>query len=171
MTDLQVLNLETQIQNLAQESKSQTNKLSLHIADADDEINRLKVKITDLYRQDDDIGNEMHTLSNAIDANRADIDELQTQISEHSDVLDEFRTNFQSIDDNIEQLDNDHHEELHQIAQRLDSFYKRLNDVDVYTKEIPQYVIMDEESYSKLKEPDATKFYFVVDKDDLNPSK
>lgn len=144
MTDLQVLKLETQIQNLAQESKSQANKLSLHIADADDEINRLKVKVTDLYSQDDDIGNEMHTLSDAIDVNRADIDELQTQISDHANVLDEYRANFQTIDDTIEQLDNDHHEELHQIAQQLDGFYKRLNDVDVYTKEIPQYVIIDE---------------------------
>lgn len=170
MTDLQTINLETQIQNLAVESKKQANQLGLHIADCDEEINNVKTQITGLYADDDEIHEEIHTLSDAIDKNIANIDALQTQSGKQDETLLTHDERLNGIDTAMEEMDDEHHEELHQLSNRIDSFDKKLNEVDVYTKEIPQYVIIDEEAYENLKKPDATKFYFVVEKEDLNPT-
>ena len=170
MADLRAINLETQIQNLAQQSKTESNQLGLHIADCDEAINNIKVQINGLHSDDDEIHDEIHTLSDAIDKNRTDIDALQTQSGVQDEKLLDHELRMDNISSNLEDMDIEHHEELHQLRETIDGFSKKLNDVDVYTKEIPQYIILDEEQYENLKTPDNTKFYFVVEKEDLNPT-
>ena len=170
MADLQLVNLETQIQNLSQQTQNQANQLGLHIADCDDEINDIKVQITGLHSDDDEIHDEIHTLSEAIDTNKSDIENLKSHSGEQDETLVTHFNRLNGLDTALEDMDDEHHEELHQLSKQIDSFEKKLNNVDVYTKEIPQYVIIDEESYANLKNPDTTKFYFVVEQEDLNPT-
>lgn len=165
MADLTIKNLEVQIGNVAENLATQTNRINLHLVDSDSKINNINNNIARLDNEDVEIHNEIHTLSVAVDNNTDKVEQLEEHIYNYDEVNTEIRGTISDIQEEMAEMDEEHHEELHRLAEAIDAHTTRMDAVEEYTTKIPQHIVLSEEEYEKLGAPDEDKFYFVYEQE------
>jgi predicted nucleic acid-binding Zn-ribbon protein len=65
--------LEQRIQTISDNLTIEQNKLNLHLADCDNDINEINIKIAALQREDVELHQEIHDVANNVDNNTARI--------------------------------------------------------------------------------------------------
>ena len=165
MADLTIKNLEVQIGNVADNLAVQTNKINLHLVDSDSKITNINNNIARLDNEDVAIHDEIHTLSIAVDGNTEKVTQLEDHMFFYDEVNDDIRNTISNMQVEMVEMDEEHHEELHRLAQAIDAHTTRMDAVEEYTTKIPQHIVLSEEEYEKLGTPDEDKFYFVYEQE------
>lgn len=145
----------------------QQNQLNLHLVDCEDDINEINIKIAALQREDLELHQEIHNVSDSVDSNTARINVLeskdyQNQINQINNTLVNGDNSLQS---QLEEMDEEHHNELHRLADCIDTHSTRLNKIEVVQSEIPEHVVLSESDYNSLAEPEVNKLYFIYEED------
>lgn len=157
--------LEQRIQNISDNLSVQTNRLSIHLADCEDDINEINIKISALQREDVELHQEIHDVAVNVDNNTGRIDEIerkdyQGQINTINNILTDGEN---SLQNQLEEMDIEHHEELHRLANNIDNHSTRLNDIEVEQAEIPDHVVLTVDEYEALGQPDTNTIYFAYE--------
>jgi len=157
--------LEQRIQTISDTLTLEQNKLNMHVTDCEDDINEINIKINALQREDQELHDEIHDVAEDVDNNTSRISAIenknyQGQINEINETLTEGDN---SIQNQINAMDAEHHEELHDLANSIDAHTIRLNRVELAQSEIPEHVILTMDEYEALGTPDPTKIYFTYE--------
>lgn len=165
MADLNTI--ESRIQMISENLTLQQNQLNLHLVDCEDDINEINIKIAALQREDLELHQEIHNVSDSVDSNTARINVLeskdyQNQINQINNTLVNGDNSLQS---QLEEMDEEHHNELHRLADSIDTHSTRLNKIEVVQSEIPEHVVLSESDYNSLAEPEVNKLYFIYEED------
>lgn len=157
--------LEQRIQNISDNLSLQTNRLSLHLADCEEDINDINVKIAALQREDVELHQEIHDVAMSVDSNTSRIEAIerkdyQGQINTINDTL---TNGDNSLQNQLEEMDKEHHEELHRLAFNIDAHSSRLNHIEVEQAEIPDHVVLTVDEYEALGQPDTNTIYFAYE--------
>ena len=157
--------LEQRIQTISDTLTLEQNKLNMHVTDCEDDINEINIKINALQREDQELHDEIHDVAEDVDNNTSRISAIenknyQGQINDINETLTEGDN---SIQNQINAMDAEHHEELHNLANSIDAHTVRLNRVELAQSEIPEHVILTMEEYEALGTPDPTKIYFTYE--------
>lgn len=157
--------LEQRIQTISDTLTLEQNKLNMHVTDCEDDINEINIKINALQREDQELHDEIHDVAEDVDNNTSRISAIenknyQGQINEINETLTEGDN---SIQNQINAMDAEHHEELHDLANNIDAHTIRLNRVELAQSEIPEHVILTMDEYEALGTPDPTKIYFTYE--------
>ena len=64
----------------------------------------------------------------------------------------------------MEEMDLEHHIELHLLASSIDSHTDKLNKLELKGAEIPEHIFVSESDYEKIH-PESDKFYFTYEEE------
>jgi predicted nuclease with TOPRIM domain len=163
MADL--TNIESRIQMISDNLTLQQNKLNLHLVDCEDDIKDINVKIAALQREDQELHQEIHDVAVNVDENTARIEAIESK--DYQAQIDNINNQMSGSDDSlqkqIDEMDIEHHEELHKLAENIDVHTSRINTIEVTQANIPEHVVLSEAQYEALGEPDTDKLYFVYE--------
>ena len=156
-------NIQTQIEAIQGNLSTQTTKLNNHLADVDNSITNINTKIKLLNNEDLKIHQEVHDLASDVETNdtrlqRIEVQDLQGQIDSVRDSIDE------DIQKQMEEMDLEHHIELHLLASSIDSHTDKLNKLELKGAEIPEHIFVSEADYEKIH-PESDKFYFTYEEE------
>lgn len=156
-------NIQTQIEAIQGNLSTQTTKLNNHLADVDNSITNINTKIKLLNNEDLKIHQEVHDLASDVETNdtrlqRIEVQDLQGQIDSVRDSIDE------DIQKQMEEMDLEHHIELHLLASSIDSHTDKLNKLELKGAEIPEHIFVSESDYEKIH-PESDKFYFTYEEE------
>lgn len=156
-------NIQTQIEAIQGNLSTQTTKLNNHLADVDNSITNINTKIKLLNNEDLKIHQEVHDLASDVETNdtrlqRIEVQDLQGQIDSVRDSIDE------DIQKQMEEMDLEHHIELHLLANCIDSHTDKLNKLELKGAEIPEHIFVSESDYEKIH-PESDKFYFTYEEE------
>ena len=165
MADL--TNIENRIQTISDTLTTEQNKLNLHLIECEGDINQINIKIAALQREDQELHQEIHEVAVNVDDNTTRIESIerknyQGQIDAINDTLTNGDNSLQS---QLNEMDIEHHEELHRIAGNIDAHSTRINNMEVVQSEIPEHVVLSVAQYDALGEPDTDKLYFVYEEE------
>lgn len=165
MADLNTI--ENRIQSISENLTQQQNKLNLHLVDCEEDINQINIKIAALQREDIELHKEIHDVAEDVDSNTSRIDAIeaknyQGQIDNINNTLTDGDN---SLQNQLDEMDVEHHEELHQLAGNVDIHSQRINEIEIAQSEIPEHVVLSEAEYEALGEPDTDKLYFVYEEE------
>lgn len=156
-------NIQTQIEAIQGNLSTQTTKLNNHLSDVDNSITNINTKIKLLNNEDLKIHQEVHDLASDVETNdtrlqRIEVQDLQGQIDSVRDSIDE------DIQKQMEEMDFEHHIELHLLASSIDSHTDKLNKLELKGAEIPEHIFVSESDYEKIH-PESDKFYFTYEEE------
>lgn len=156
-------NIQTQVEAIQGNLSTQTTKLNNHLADVDNSITNINTKIKLLNNEDLKIHQEVHDLASDVETNdtrlqRIEVQDLQGQIDSVRDSIDE------DIQKQMEEMDFEHHIELHLLASSIDSHTDKLNKLELKGAEIPEHIFVSESDYEKIH-PESDKFYFTYEEE------
>lgn len=156
-------NIQTQVEAIQGNLSTQTTKLNNHLADVDNSITNINTKIKLLNNEDLKIHQEVHDLASDVETNdtrlqRIEVQDLQGQIDSVRDSIDE------DIQKQMEEMDLEHHIELHLLASSIDSHTDKLNKLELKGAEIPEHIFVSESDYEKIH-PESDKFYFTYEEE------
>ena len=157
--------LQTQVASLTSLLSSETNKLNLHLVDSDSAIAQINAKTNLLDNEDIEIHEEIHDVALEVDNHEDRINTLEiTAETQGNDIEDlkEADTDFQQ---QLDDMDIEHHEELHTLGLALDAHGVRLNNLEVFEAETPEHVVLSESEYDEMGEHDYDTFYFVYEEE------
>lgn len=157
--------LEQRIQTISDNLTIEQNKLNLHLVDCEEDINEINIKIAALQREDQELHQEIHDVAVNVDNNTARITAIerkdyQGQINNINNTLTDGDN---SLQNQLEEMDIEHHEELHRLAQGIDAHSTRLNNIELEQSEIPEHVILTVDEYEALGTPDTNTIYFAYE--------
>lgn len=156
-------NIQTQVEAIQGNLSTQTTKLNNHLSDVDNSITNINTKIKLLNNEDLKIHQEVHDLASDVETNdtrlqRIEVQDLQGQIDSVRDSIDE------DIQKQMEEMDLEHHIELHLLASSIDSHTDKLNKLELKGAEIPEHIFVSESDYEKIH-PESDKFYFTYEEE------
>lgn len=156
-------NIQTQVEAIQGNLSTQTTKLNNHLADVDNSITNINTKIKLLNNEDLKIHQEVHDLASDVETNdtrlqKIEVQDLQGQIDSVRDSIDE------DIQKQMEEMDLEHHIELHLLASSIDSHTDKLNKLELKGAEIPEHIFVSESDYEKIH-PESDKFYFTYEEE------
>ena len=157
--------LEQRIQTISDNLTVEQNKLNLHLVDCETDINEINIKIAALQREDKEIHQEIHDVAenvndNSIRINAIERKDYQGQIDNINNTL---TNGDNSLKNQLEEMDVEHHEELHRLAQGIETNSSRLNKLEVEQSDIPEHVILTVEEYEAIDKPDENTIYFAYE--------
>ena len=164
--------IEQRLQEIEDELAAQTEVIEDHITDCRDTQTALDDKIDMLTQKDEeyyyDLHDDIHDAALGVDNNTSRIEALerknyQEQINTLNDNLD---SDVNDLNTQLTEMDVEHHEELHRIANNLNDYGSRLDDITERQTEIdediPEHVVISSSEYSQIT-PDNDKIYFVYE--------
>lgn len=162
--------IEKRLQEIEGELAAQTQVIEDHISDCKDAQTALDDKIDMLTQKDDEYYHELHEDIHdaALDVNNntSRIEALenknyQGQINDLSNGLD---NDVNDLNTQLTEMDVEHHEELHRIANNLDGYDSRIESITERQAEIdevsPAHIIISADDFTHII-PDNDKIYFV----------
>lgn len=163
MASVTIESLQTQIDALNERLNLNVEKLRRGQVDNETSINQIKTKLTVLDGEDNEIHQELHdigVLVEGIDEREGDV-EFANNI--HGQEIDRLDTELEDLRKEMDDMDEEHHEELHTLAQKIDGHTADIDKVFEAQEKIPEHVVLSEEEYEKLVSPDPFKFYFTYE--------
>lgn len=159
--------LQTQISSLSSQLSTQTNTINLHIVDSDDDISDLSARASLLETEDTEIHQEIHTVALEVDNHESRINNLEVNNQSNVSAINNLEQTDLDLAQDIIDMDVEHHQELHLLANAIDGHTTRLNSLEIFQAETPNQVVMSEQSYEALGTPDYDTYYYTYDEDDL----
>ena len=157
--------LEQRIQTISDNLTVEQNKLNIHLVDCEDDINEINIKIAALQREDKSLHQEIHDVTNEVDENSAKIRAIE--IKDYQGQIDNINSTLTSGDNSLknqlDEMDVEHHEELHKLASNIDLHSSRINQIELLQSEIPEHVVLTIDEYEALGNPDTSKIYFAYE--------
>lgn len=157
--------LEQRIQTISDNLTVEQNKLNIHLVDCEDDINEINIKIAALQREDKSLHQEIHDVANDVDENSAKIRAIE--IKDYQGQIDNINSTLTSGDNSLknqlDEMDVEHHEELHKLASNIDLHSSRINQIELLQSEIPEHVVLTIDEYEALGNPDTSKIYFAYE--------
>lgn len=157
--------LQTQVASISNQLSSETNRLSLHLADSDSDIAQLNAKTNLLNNADSDIHQELHEVEVVVNDNVSRLDNLDLLTTEQGDDITQLKSADEDFQTQIEDMDVEHHEELHKLATAINEHSTRINGLEIFKAETPEHVVISESDYNQMTEHDYDTFYFVYEDD------
>lgn len=157
--------LQTQVASISNQLSSETNRLSLHLADSDSDIAQLNAKTNLLNNADSDIHQELHEVEVVVNDNVSRLDNLDLLTTEQGDDITQLKSADEDFQTQIEDMDVEHHEELHKLATAINDHSTRINGLEIFKAETPEHVVISESDYNQMAEHDYDTFYFVYEDD------
>jgi RNA processing factor Prp31 len=164
--------IEKRLQEIEGELAAQTEVIEDHISDCKDTQTALDDKIDMLTQKDEeyyyDLHDDIHDAALGVDNNTSRIEALerknyQGQINTLNDNLD---SDVNDLNTQLTEMDIEHHEELHRIANNLNDYSSRLDNITERQTEIeedlPEHIVISSSEYSQIT-PDNDKIYFVYE--------
>lgn len=157
--------LEQRLEAISNNLNNQSYRLNLHLIDCQDDINALNIKIAALEREDIALHQEIHDVALDVDDNLGRINKIisrdyQGQIDEINSTLSDSNNSLQT---QIDDMDAEHHEELHLIANGLNNQSQQINNIAVKQAEVPEHVVLSITEFEALGNPDPSKIYFAYE--------
>lgn len=155
--------IQKQIYAIQNNVAAQNTQLNNHLADVDGNINTINTKIKMLNNQDEKIHQEIHDLASDVETNdtrlkQIEVMNLQGQIDDVRESVDI------DVQQQIEDMDIEHHNELHLLANNIDAHSTRLAKLELKGASIPEHIFVSESEYQKIT-PDIDKFYFTYEEE------
>lgn len=156
-------NIQTEITAIQNNLATQTTKLNNHLADVDSDITALNTKVRVLNSEDEKIHQEIHNLASDVEDNDArlkkiEVQNIQNQIDVVRDSIDV------DIQKQIAEIDIEHHNELHLLANSIDTHTDKLNRLELKGASIPEHIFVSEQEYEKII-PEVNKVYFTYEEE------
>ena len=157
--------IEKRLQEIEGELAAQTEVIEDHITDCKDAQTALDDKIDMLTQKDEEYYHELHEDIHdaALDVNNntSRIETLenknyQGQINTLNDSLD---SDVNDLNTQLTEMDIEHHEELHRIANNLDGYSGRLDNIE---EDLIDHIVISATEFEKIT-PDDDKIYFVYE--------
>lgn len=160
-----VSQLQLQVSSIANQLSSNSNSLGLHIADCEDDINTINGRLGLLSNEDIDIHEEIHDVALVVDEHTAILNNLGVDLAGHGDDIEDLQEADESLQAQINDMDEEHHEELHTLALAVDGHTAQINSLELFKAETPEHVVLSESEYEALGNPDFDTFYFTYEED------
>ena len=160
-----VNNLSTQINSISAKLSASSNDLNLHLIDAETDINTINGKIAVLGNEDKALHQEIHNVSTNVDNNAGKINTLEVDAVTQDARLDNLEQADKDIKEQIDDMDVEHHNELHSLALAIDNGVSRINTLEIFKEGVPTQVVMSESEYNALGTPDYETYYFVYEEE------
>lgn len=157
--------LQTQVASISNQLSSETNRLSLHLVDSDSDIAQLNAKTNLLTNADSDIHQELHEVEVVVNDNVSRLDNLDLLTTEQGDDITQLKSADEDFQTQIEDMDVEHHEELHKLATAINEHSTKINGLEIFKAETPEHVVISESDYNQMAEHDYDTFYFVYEDD------
>lgn len=164
--------IEQRLQEIEEELAAQTQVIEDHITECEDAQTVLDDKIDLLTEKDEeyyyDLHDDIHDAALGVNNNTSRIEAIerknyQGQINTLNDNLD---SDVNDLNNQLTEMDVEHHAELHRIANHLDGYGSRLDDITERQTEIeedsPKHIVISSYEYSHIT-PDNNKIYFVYE--------
>lgn len=155
--------LQIQILNLSSQLSSISNTLNLKLGDIEDDIRLMKIRLSALENEDLQIHQEIHTVSTLLDGATGRVSTLEVKDTDDDSRFDTIEENHSQLEADVEAMDVEHHEELHNLANEIDIHTAEIQSLQFEVDEFPIHEVMTEEEYEALGEPDPDKFYFTFE--------
>lgn len=159
--------LEQRLEILSERVNNQAYNLNLHLTDCQDDINEINIKIAALEREDRELHDEIHDVALDVDNNLGRINSILTR--DYQGQIDDLNStlvgNDNSLQTQIEEMDVEHHEELHLLANSLDAQSIQINNIEVKQAAIPEHIVLSITDFEALGTPDPDKIYFAYEED------
>lgn len=169
MTDAQINNsidnLQAQINGISAQVSTEAHNLNMHILDCDADIELVNSKINLLRDEDSSIHGEIHIVASEVDDHESRINTLEVDNEENALKLSALEEADDDLQQQIEDMDVEHHEELHHLGSVLDEHLTRLNNLEIFKEDTPKHVVLSEEEYENMGEHDFNTFYFTYEED------
>lgn len=163
MASITLETLDTRISTLGESLNQQARNLSLHIADAEDDINTINGQIRALQNADTELHQENHDIEVVVNSNEQRIDFLENKDGTHDNAIIELGEDIKDLQDQIEDMDIEHHEELHLLAHAIDNHSDHIERLHLIQAAFPEMEVMTEEEYEALGTPEPDVFYFTYE--------
>lgn len=157
--------LQTQVASISNQLSSETNRLSLHLVDSDSDIAQLNAKTNLLSSEDADIHDELHEVEVVVNDNVSRLNGLDLLTTEQGADIVQLQNADEDLQEQIEEMDIEHHEELHTLATAINDHSTRINGLEIFKAETPEHVVMSESEYNQMPEHDYDTFYFVYEEE------
>lgn len=122
----------------------------------------LQGQITEM---DNEHHSELHSLSIEIDNIKSYINTLGVNDVNYGERLDNLEQNDVEIVGEMTEMDNEIHQEIHLIANDLDNTKTRINKLEIFEAETPDFIVLSEAEFEALGTPDYDTFYYVYEED------
>ena len=157
--------IEERIQLLSNNLNAEAQKLDNHIDDCEIETDEIEAQQQLLHNEDVRLHQEIHDVSNKVDTNSARLDiieqkDYQGQIDTINSVL---TTGTHSLQKQLIEMDVEHHEEMHHLAQNIDVNSNNIRGLELEQAQIPDIVVLTVEEYEAIAVPDPTKLYYIYE--------
>lgn len=163
MASITIESLQTQIDALNERLNLNVEKLRRGQVDNETSINQIKTKLTVLDGEDNSLHQELHDIGVLVEG----IDEKENDVefanNIHGQEIDRLDSELGDLREEVNDMDAEHHEELHKLAQKIDDHAVDLDKIYQAQEKIPEHVVLSEEEYNKLITPDPFKFYFTYE--------
>ena len=157
--------LQTQVASLTSQLSSETNRLNLHLVDSEASIAQVDAKTNLLAAEDEDIHEEIHEVSLEVDNHEGRINDLEVEAEQQEIDINGLKEADIDFQQQIDNMDIEHHEELHNLGLAIDGHSSRLNNLEIFEAETPEHVVLSETEYDEMGEHDYDTFYFVYEED------
>lgn len=157
--------LQTQVSALSNSLSSETNRINLHIVDSDAEIALFNSKASLLDNEDIELHEEIHDLAEVVSSNVSRVNSLEVETADQRLDIQNLETTDSNLQQQIDDMDVEHHEELHSLADTLSNHASRINGLEIFKAETPEHVVLSESEYDEMAEHDYNTFYFVYEED------
>ena len=157
--------IEERIQLLSNNLNAEAQKLDNHIDDCEIENDEIEAQQQLLHNEDVQLHQEIHDVSKKVDTNSARLDiieqkDYQGQIDNINSVL---TTGTHSLQNQLIEMDVEHHEEMHHLAQNIDVNSNNIRELELEQAQIPDIVVLTVEEYEAIAVPDPTKLYYIYE--------
>lgn len=143
--------------------------LELGITTSGNSISALQASDTALQGQITLLGNtlhnEIHTVAVEVDDHEGRITTLEVGMTNTGDSITLLEGKDEDLQNQITEMDEEHHQELHDLALALDNYSTRILDLEIFKAETPNQVVMSESQYHELGTPDYDTFYYTYEED------
>lgn len=161
--------LQNSVSSLSNQLSTETNSIELDVQDCESDITSINNQISQLTStfsaEDTLLHQEIHTISLGYDNHNTRLNTLEVD-----NVLNQTNiTNLTQADNYLQQeiddMDVEHHQEIHLLSQAIDAHTTRLNSLELFAAETPSLEVLSETAYDNLGEPDYNTFYFIYEED------
>lgn len=161
-----VTSLQSQISALSGQVTSNNTRINLDLLDKGDSIALLNSKASLLQNEDTDLHEEIHEVALEVDNHEGRINALEVGQEGNDLAISNLQQAHLDMQDDMNDMDVEHHEELHRLALAIDNHSSRLNNVEIFVEETPNFVVLSEDDYEALGTPDYDTFYYVYEEED-----
>lgn len=113
----------------------------------------------------DEIHETIHDLSLQLDSQTSRVNTLEVNAEDYDSRFNSLGNYDTYLLSEIEAMDAEHHEELHELSQALDVHTSKLDDLEEFMNGSPNHVVLSESAYESLPNKVYSTFYFTYEED------